>query len=115
MKLSKAVIDRADALAIEYNQLCPLLKILWLIGLVDTSWTMVEEMQRYSPSKVSKWIDIGLDAQCKLKAINIIDDATAIVYMDEIEPRLKEYLIHYKFMIQRHQEEIQRFTERLRF
>lgn len=115
MRFSAKVRNRANLLKATYSQLYPGTTTLHSIWFVDDAWETFSDMQKYKPDKVDKWLDIASNEEVKLRKLNILNDVDAIAYMDRVEPILKDYSIHYNLMIERHQEEIERFTEGLRF
>ena len=114
MKFSRAVLHRANALKNAYSQLFPGTDTLHSISFVDTAWEMWSDMQIDAPEKADKWLDIATEQEGKLRKRGILNDSEAIAYMDRVEPIFKQYLIQYKAMLERHQDEIDRMLHDFR-
>ena len=91
-----------------YGQLYPSTGILHSIWYLEAARETRRDVRKYALLNVDKWVNIVLDEEIKLCKAKIFNDVEAIAYMDRVEPIFKEYLMQYKFMIQRHQEEIER-------
>lgn len=72
---------------------------------LDVAVDTIEDMRQFAPSKVKKAVQRAFEIEQLLKSLHINDDRSALVYMDEIEPKYALYLAAYDRLVARHNQE----------